>query len=270
MDALRFTITALFAASIVISAPLTKQLEGNFTEAADRHMRRGELLVVGDGRVVFAASIITADTWDLLLKTMNILPEAPEIDYDWLRAGDEFAEIPSNHSELGPSKRDCDSNHPIIIDRTLRFVDWDVQMSPVVIGTGSRGMDITISKSYSIANQVTVSAGLDVTPIKDRLKLGFGIDFSRTWTTMQGYLIRGTVDAGQTGVVITMPWTNRRYGRTFQGCVGNLRQTGTFMADSHEDGSYEGVTWVSGAITTCVKNQTSIPLSRCHGVGDFL
>ncbi|KAK1968688.1 hypothetical protein LY78DRAFT_679112 [Colletotrichum sublineola] len=105
--------------------------------------------------------------------------------------------------------------------------------------------------------------------VKDRLRSSLGIDYTRSWTTQQGYLIRGTVDDGYTGVVVSRPWTNRRYGRTFQGCVGNLRQTGTFMADSHEEGSYEGVSWVGGAITACIKRQSSIPLSRCQGSGNF-
>lgn len=208
---------------------------------------------------------------------MNVEPDAPEIDYDWLKSGDDLYELsvddiesaPGNLSDAALSKRDCNSNFQYVIDRTQRFVDWDVQMSPVIIGAGNGGIDVTISKSYAIANSVTVSAGIDLTLIKDRLKAGLNIDYSRTWTTTQGYLVRGNVAAGQTGVVITRPWTNRRYGRTFQGCVGSLRQTGTFMANSHEDGSYEGVTWVAGAITMCNKKQSSIPLSRCNGGGNF-
>lgn len=208
---------------------------------------------------------------------MNVEPDAPEIDYDWLKSGDDLYELsvddieaaPGNLSDAALSKRDCNSNFQYVIDRTQRFVDWDVQMSPVIIGAGNGGIDVTISKSYAIANSVTVSAGIDLTLIKDRLKAGLNIDYSRTWTTTQGYLVRGNVAAGQTGVVITRPWTNRRYGRTFQGCVGSLRQTGTFMANSHEDGSYEGVTWVAGAITMCTKKQSSIPLSRCNGGGNF-
>lgn len=142
-------------------------------------------------------------------------------------------------------------------------------MSPVVIGAGSKGIDITISKSYSITNGVTVGGSFDLSKLVAKLGATFKVDYTRSWTTAQGYLIRGTVDPGYTGVVITRPWTNRKYGRTFQGCVGSLRQTGTFMADSHEDGSYEGVTWVGGAITACLKKQSSIPLSRCNGSGNF-
>ncbi|OLN86550.1 hypothetical protein CCHL11_08524 [Colletotrichum chlorophyti] len=255
--------TLLSAASAVLAAPVLEPETAavNVTDV-DRNLRNGELLVVGGNR----AEIITQDTWKAFLAAMDISPEAPEIDHEYLKAGDAFEEIPHN-TTLG--KRDCNSNYQTVVDRTERFVDWDVQMSPVVIGAGSKGIDITISKSYSVANTVQVSAGIDVTLIKDRLKNSFGINYSRTWTTTQGYLIRGTVDDGYTGVVITQPWTNRKYGRTFQGCVGALKQTGTFMADSHEEGSYEGVTWVGGAITACIKKQRSIPLSRCSGSGNF-
>ncbi|KAK1980236.1 hypothetical protein LZ30DRAFT_595203 [Colletotrichum cereale] len=255
------------AAAAVSAAPVANlALPSNITESPDRNLRNGEMLVYGaEGRT----HIVTEDTWHLLLKTMDILPEPPAVDHEWLKAGEGLAEIPYNTTEGGVGKRDCSGDVQVVIDKTQRFVDWDVQMSPVVIGAGSKGIDITISKSYAIANGVTVSGGIDVGLVKNRLGASLGVDFSRTWTTTQGYLIRGTIDNGYTGVVITRPWTNRRYGRTFQGCVGSLRQTGTFMADSHESGSYEGVSWVGGAITACIKRQRSIPLSRCNGSGNF-
>ncbi|TDZ54346.1 hypothetical protein CTRI78_v006397 [Colletotrichum trifolii] len=261
---------ALLSAAVAVSAAPIVDVEHltNSTDpdSVDRHLRNGELFVYGENR----AQIVTEDTYKLLLATLKIEPEAPEIDHDFLKSGDEFSEVYVNHTEnalLG--KRDCNSNYQIVVDRTQRFVDWDVQMSPVVIGAGSKGIDVTISRSYSIANAVSVSAGLDLKLIKERLGASLGISYTRTWTTLQGYLIRGTIDQGYTGVVITQPWTNRRYGRTFQGCVGSLKQTGTFMADSREKGSYEGVDWVAGAITACIKKQSHIPLTRCSGSGAF-
>ncbi|KAI3541046.1 hypothetical protein CABS03_11029 [Colletotrichum abscissum] len=264
-------IPFLSALAAAVSAAPTAIADNNYgalniTDTLDRNLRNGEIVVFGtSGR----AAIITQNTWELLLKVEGIEAETPDIDHDFLRSGDEFSEISVNHTSLALEKRDCNSNYQAVVDRTQRFVDWDVQMSPVVIGAGSKGIDITISKSYSIANSVQVCAGIDLGLIKDRLKTSFGINYSRTWTTGRGYLIRGTVDDGYTGVVITRSGTNRKYGRTFQGCIGSLRQTGTFMADSHENGSYEGVTWVAGAITACIKRQSSIPLSRCNGSGNF-
>ncbi|KAH0433855.1 hypothetical protein CcaCcLH18_05607 [Colletotrichum camelliae] len=263
MVSIRLISLVSVVAAVVGAAPLLgTDTNTNATESVDRDLRRGELVVFGDdGR----SQIITEATWNLLLKSMDTLPEPPAVDEEWLKAGDAFEEVPFN-STL--DKRDC-NNYQITIDRTQRFVDWDVQMSPVVIGAGKNGIDVTISKSYSVANAVTVSAGLDIGVIKSRLGGSLGINYSRTWTTAQGYLIRGTVDNGETGVVITRPWANRRYGRTFQGCVGSLKQTGTYMATSYEQGAYEGVTWVSGAITACIKKQSWIPLSRCNGSGNF-
>ncbi|TQN68380.1 hypothetical protein CSHISOI_07114, partial [Colletotrichum shisoi] len=267
MVSARFIAVLAAAATAVSAAPIVGlELPTNITEAVDRDLRNGEMVVFGaEGR----SHIITEDTWSLLLKTMDILPEPPAVDEEWLKAAESLTETPVNATEAALGKRDCNSNYQTVVDRTERFVDWDVQMSPVVIGVGSKGIDITISKSYAVRNTVQVSAGIDLTLVKDRLKSGLGINYSRTWTTTQGYLIRGTVDDGYTGVVITRPWTNRRYGRTFQGCVGSLRQTGTFMADSHEEGSYEGVSWVGGAITACIKKQRTIPLTRYNGSGAF-
>ncbi|KAF6841067.1 hypothetical protein CMUS01_03666 [Colletotrichum musicola] len=267
MVSTRFVTLLSAAAAVVSAAPIVENDTAlNVTDTVDRNLRNGELLVYGvDGRT----SIITEETWGMFLKQMNVLPEPPQDVEEWLKAGEGMAEEAFNATETNLQKRQCSSQYSTVIDRSERFVDWDVQMSPVVIGAGKNGIDITISKSYSIANSVSVSGGLDFGLIKDRLKASVGVDFSRTWTTQAGVLIRGTVDNGETGVVITRPWTTRRYGRAFQGCVGSLKQTGTFTADSHEEGSYEGVTWVSGAITACIKKQRSIPLSRCNGSGNF-
>ncbi|KAG6361213.1 hypothetical protein INS49_009437 [Diaporthe citri] len=270
MVSVRFiTLLSAFAAAVSAApAPVIDDSDAalNITETLDRDLRNGEMIVFGSGG---RTAIITEATWKLLLKVEGVEAETPEIDHDYIKAGEGLAEIPVNHTDIALGKRDCNANYQFVVDRQQRFVDWDVQMSPVVIGSGSKGIDITISKSYAISNGVTAGGSFDMSTLVKKLGLTFKVDYTRTWTTTQGYLIRGTVDAGYTGVVITRPWTNRKYGRTFQGCVGALKQTGTFMADSHEEGSYEGVTWVGGAITACIKKQSSIPLSRCNGSGNF-
>jgi hypothetical protein len=48
-----------------------------------------------------------------------------------------------------------------------------------------------------------------------------------------------------------------------------MRQIGSWMADSHDEGSYEGIIWVGGAITMRIKRQSVIPFSRCNGGGNF-
>ncbi|KAK1991901.1 hypothetical protein LX36DRAFT_734104 [Colletotrichum falcatum] len=278
MVSTRFVALITAAAAAVTAAPVASpdvpakvaELPSNITEQADRRLRNGEILVFGaEGRT----HIVTEDTWNLLLKTMDILPEPPAVDEEFLKSGENLTALPPapyNATEAAAlGKRDCSGDIQIVIDTKQRFVDWDVQMSPVIIGAGSHGIDITIAKYWSITNGITVSGGVNFGLVKDRLGASLGIDYSRSWTTQQGFLIRGTVDDGYTGVVVSRPWTNRRYGRTFQGCPGNLRQTGTFMADSHEEGSYEGVSWVGGGITACIKRQSYIPLTRCQGSGEF-
>ncbi|EHA56375.1 hypothetical protein MCOR02_004891 [Pyricularia oryzae] len=235
----------------------------NVTDTADRTLRNGERVVFGNGRT----TVVSEATYKLLLKLEGVSAETPEIDWDYIKSGEKFAGNYRNGTSL--DKRDCSNDISYTVDTKQRFVDWDVQMSPVIIGAGNHGIDITISKSWTVSNGITVSGGFDPSSLYSKLGASFGVDYSRVWTTSQGYLVRATVDDGQTGVVITEPWVNRKYGRTFQGCPGSLRQVGTFMADSHEDGSYEGVSWVSGAITGCIKSQSSIPLTRCHGSGAF-
>jgi hypothetical protein len=140
-------------------------------------------------------------------------------------------------------------------------------MSPVVIGTGN-GMDVSVSSGYTVGNSISVSAGLDLSLIKDKLGSSVGIDYTRTWSTQTVVTVKGTVANGYSGVMITKPIKTRKSGRVLKGCLGSQTQEGTFAADSYEDGSYSGVKWVSGAITMCTKKE--FPLSRCTGSGNFV
>lgn len=137
-------------------------------------------------------------------------------------------------------------------------------MSPVVIGTGS-GMDVSVMSGYMVANSISVSAGMDLSLIKDKLGSSAGIDYTRTWTTQTAVTVKGTVADGYSGVMITKPIKTRKTGRVLKGCLGSQTEDGTFSADSFEDGSYAGVKWVFGAITMCSKKE--FPLSRCSEGG---
>jgi hypothetical protein len=121
---------------------------------------------------------------------------------------------------------------------------------------------------YTVANSVSVSAGLDLTFVKDKVGSSVGIDYTRTWTTQTAVTVKGTVKDGYSGVMITKPIKTRNSGRVLKGCLGSQTQEGTFAADSFDDGSYAGVKWVSGAITMCTKKE--FPLSRCSGSGNFI
>lgn len=170
-----------------------------------------------------------------------------------------------NSSKLH-SRDSCDLTTAVITDQTQTFVDWDVQMSPVVIGTGS-GMDVSVMSGYTVSNSISVSAGLDLSLVKDKLGSSVGVDYTRTWTTQTAVTVKGTVADGYSGVMITKPIKTRKSGRVLKGCLGSQTQEGTFAADSLDDGSYAGVKWVSGAITMCTKKE--FPLSRCSGSGNF-
>lgn len=40
------------------------------------------------------------------------------------------------------ARASCDLTTSVVVDRTQSFVGWDVQMSPVVIGSGNAGITI--------------------------------------------------------------------------------------------------------------------------------
>ncbi|KAF5239833.1 hypothetical protein FAUST_4718 [Fusarium austroamericanum] len=259
------TVLFLGLAAVANAVPFMTERDLNSTIWTPEHvLQQDEVILYGEGRM----EVVHVSVYEKLLESEGVNPETPAIDHDWIKAGAKAKGTGKTPRDL-EARQSCGSTTSYVTDRSERFVDWDVQMSPVVIGRGRNGIDVTVASSYSISNGVTVSAGLDLTAIKDRLGASFGVNYSRTWTTQASVLVRGTVSEGETGVVITRPWTNRRYGRAFRGCVGSMQQTGTWMADSHEEGSYEGVRWVAGAITMCIKRQSGIPLSRCNGGGNF-
>lgn len=196
-----------------------------------------------------------------MLESMAIQSEVPPIDESWLN-------FTSEASLQARDDDDC-TDMVVVTDRSERFVDWDVQMSPVIIGAGT-GIDLFVANSYSVSNTVTVSAGIDYKIVKDILGVSFRIDYSYTWTTQTTIQTKTTVQQGQAGVMITMPFKNRKYGRSFCGRPGSLVQAGTWIADSYENQTYNGVSWVAGAITGCIKNQTTLPLTRCNGEGEFI
>lgn len=164
--------------------------------------------------------------------------------------------------------RDCSRDTAVIVDGTSSFVGWDIQMSPVVLGTGN-GISISVASGYTTSNSVSVSGGAEVNLIKEKLGAELGINYGHTWTTSQTINIQGVVPNGEAGCLITKPLKTRRTGRTLQGCLGSQKQTGKFTADDSKEASYNGVHWVSGAITICHK-KSQLPLSFCNGGGHFV
>ncbi|KAI9148747.1 Aspercryptin biosynthesis cluster-specific transcription regulator atnN [Paramyrothecium foliicola] len=257
-------VAVLGLATIATAAPFMTERDLNSTVWTPDHvLQQDEVILYGQGRM----EVVHISIYEKLLEFQGVSTETPEIDQEFLDSGKQFENVNVERDEahsLDARQASCSGTTSYVTDTTQRFVDWDAQMSPVVIGQGRNGIDVSVASSFSVANSVSVSGGLDLKVVKDRLGASLGVNFSRTWTTQATITVKGTVFPGETGVVITRPWKNRRYGRAFRGCPGSLQQTGTWMADSFEEGSYEGVKWVSGAITMCIKKQSGLPLTRCH------
>jgi hypothetical protein len=86
-----------------------------------------------------------------------------------------------NESQLNARADDAYTTS-VVTDRSQTFIDWDVQMSPVVIGVGT-GIDHHVSSEYSVSNSINVGGGRGGTVIKDKLGASIGIDYTRTWST---------------------------------------------------------------------------------------
>lgn len=143
--------------------------------------------------------VIHESVYQRLMASEGFTLDAPDVDTDWLKRS------ASNVSESRLESRDsvsCDHIRSAVADSSTTFVDWDVQMSPVVIGSGN-SIDVYVSSGYSVANAITVSASADLTFIKDALGASLGIDYTRTWTTQTVINIKGTVAANYSGVMIT-------------------------------------------------------------------
>ncbi|KAJ3954346.1 hypothetical protein N0V92_009162 [Colletotrichum tropicale] len=263
-----FALALFLLVSFASAAPLLNEHNSlNSTKWHPDHvLQPHEVILYGEGRM----EVVHRDTYDEMIKRMNVLPSAPSFDHSSLR------NLPVNESLLVPLEgklegRDqfsCDATTSVVTDSTVTFIDWDVQMSPVVTADLT-GMDIFVMKGYTVTNTVAVGADIDIKWIKDKLGTNFGVNFARSWSTQTTVNIKGTVSPGYSGCMITKPFKTRRSGRVFTGCPGSLVEKGTWMADAYKEGGYEGVSWVSGTITICQKNG-SIPLSRCEGDGDFI
>ncbi|KAH8733572.1 hypothetical protein BGZ61DRAFT_565594 [Ilyonectria robusta] len=252
-------LVGLVLASAASAAPTAIELntpELNSTKWTPDHvLKHDEVILYGeDGRM----EIVHESVYEQLIGQHGFDLEAPEIDEAFLNSTDD---------KVLDARADCSYTTALITDKTENFVDWDVQMSPVVIASVG-AMDVYVSSGYSVSNSVTVSGEGELKFIKDRLGASFGVSYTRTWTTQTVINIKGTVPKGWSGVMITRPFKTRRYGRNMRGCIGSQKQIGTWMADSYQEGSYAGVKWVSGAISMCAKKQ--FPLTRCNGSGKFI
>ncbi|KAF7193187.1 hypothetical protein HII31_05413 [Pseudocercospora fuligena] len=179
--------------------------------------------------------------------------KVPEIDHDYLNFTADPTPLDLSHLPL--EKRQSCGNTRSTMSNVACAAQGDI--------------DMFVMAGWSVANSVTVSSGLDPKIIKDWLGARFGVDYGRTWTSSASVQNKFTVKQGNCGVMITQPLTTRKYGRVLEGCVGSTKQVGTFMADDRGTGSYNGVSWINGAVSQCVKPGRAPPLTRCNGKGEF-
>ncbi|TDZ20368.1 hypothetical protein Cob_v006373 [Colletotrichum orbiculare MAFF 240422] len=265
------TILTLFIFGVANAAPFFDARSLNSTKWTPGHvLQPHEVIIYGEDKRM---EVIHRQAYDEMIKSMDVLSSKPdENDAEFFNVEHfNHTEHHDHHNETASSsvdRRDCGTSYSMTTDKTFDFIDWDVQMSPVVTADIT-SMDINVMRGYTVTNSVQVSAGLDVTWIKDKLKNTLGINYSRQWATQTTINIKGTVSPGYSGCMITKPFKTRRTGRAFSGCPGSIKQTGTWQADSYKEGSYDGISWVSGSIMICQK-KGSIPLSRCEGSGNFI
>lgn len=81
-------------------------------------LKAHEVLLFGENR----AEVVDQDVWTNLIE--------PQLNQ--LHAVDEAASIISSREEHWDEKRECQVITSAVTDKTENFVDWDVQMSPVV------------------------------------------------------------------------------------------------------------------------------------------
>ncbi|RBR10218.1 uncharacterized protein FIESC28_09604 [Fusarium coffeatum] len=261
-------LVSAFLASVAVAVPLEDNpFPGATRWTAKYQVQPGDVIVP----IKDTAYVVKEEEYLAKLKAKGIKIGAPTRDESWLPYDSwrtKHTKPWGNSTDHEEEKRDgCDSTFYITTDKTESFVDWDVQMSPVVCAVGD--MDISVSSGYNVANSVGGSAGADLGFVKDKLGASLGIDYSKTWTTLTSVVTKGTIKDGNCGVMITKPITTRRSGRQFQGCIGSATEIGTWYADSHEEGSYNGIKWVEGAISVCAKPGSNPPLSLCNGQGNF-
>ncbi|KPM38658.1 hypothetical protein AK830_g7920 [Neonectria ditissima] len=261
----RFSLLSLVLATVVGAVPFNLDAGKNvFKWTSGYNLTLDDVIVPING----VPHVMKESHYLDQLKVQGITLGAPELDPSWVTySGSDIPDAESSERDLESRQASCDQTFSIVTDKTETFIDWDIQMSPVVCAVGE--MTISVSSGYTVSNAIGGSAGVDLKWIKDRLGVSLGVDYTRTWSTVTSIDTRGPVENGKCGVMITQPIVTRRSGRQFRGCVGSTTETGTWYADSHNEGSYNGVKWVEGAVSMCKKAGSAPPLSRCNGQGNF-
>jgi hypothetical protein len=102
--------------------------------------------------------VVQVSVYENLLEFQSISPETPEIDHAFLEAGANRAKAVGARDL---EKRGCDGNISYATDTRQQFIIRDVQIFPVVVGSGRNGIGMSVVNSFTTSNGVTVSAGLN-------------------------------------------------------------------------------------------------------------
>ncbi|EXF85146.1 hypothetical protein COL5a_002436 [Colletotrichum fioriniae] len=162
------------------------------------------------------------------------------------------------------SRRGCDESTEVQVLTDEEFLNWDIAVSPVVTAAGN-DVAVSVDSGYSLANSVTVTAGLSTTIAKIALGVSLSVSYAKTWTTTQSQNLRFTVPDGQYGLVVSQPNVRRVTGNIFSGCTDSP-SVDAFTSDTYADQSYGNLAWVKGVIRLC--NSTSYPVPYCIGQGE--
>ncbi|OLN89351.1 hypothetical protein CCHL11_08992 [Colletotrichum chlorophyti] len=178
--------------------------------------------------------------------------------------GNDKADAPELSDALAlEARQDCPGlNTEFVITSVQDFLDWDIQISPVV-GAIQAPVTIAVTRGYSVSNSLTVGGG--ITGAYKAISLQLKIDYDWTWTTTDTTMISYPVPEGHYGVVISQPWTHRVYGELYTSCTTDNWKKSTFMASSHTSQSFGNLNWVRGVFRICASKQYPIPF--CNGNG---
>ncbi|OHW99280.1 hypothetical protein CSPAE12_01981 [Colletotrichum incanum] len=192
-------------------------------------------------------------------------------DYDAIEARSALPPIlPTQGTNLvdstgGVARRDgCEQSTEAQILADKEFLGPDIAISPVVSSDGAIA-DVSIANGYSIANTITVQAGVELSLAEKVLGLSLSVSYAETWTTTETQTLRFTMQANQYGVVVSQPNVRRVTGKMITGCTDKPDVT-PFTSDSYSSQSYGNLAWVKGVIRLC--NSTVYPVPYCLGQGE--
>ncbi|KAF6801190.1 hypothetical protein CSOJ01_11920 [Colletotrichum sojae] len=169
--------------------------------------------------------------------------------------------LPDTLSSL--EARDCDGrNVEYEITSQQNFLDWDVQISPV-IGAQQAPVTIAVARGYSVANSISIgeTAGISA----EGLSVSLSIDYTTTWTTSDTTTITYTVPTGQYGVIVSQPYVHRMYGTAYSSCGTGGGTKENWQSTTHSSQTYGGMDWVTGVFRLCAHK--SYPVPYCNGKG---